>query len=85
MIFNKSKRIAGLELQITLMHQLNEKVLQRLSILEEENKHITERLLQFEKKQQETPPPNKREVTPQQVINEYFYFKEEHMSNGASE
>lgn len=85
MIFNKSKRIADLELQIKLLHQLNENVLHRLSILEESNKHITEQLLRLEKKQQETPPPNKREVTPQQVINEYFYFKEEHMNNGASE
>lgn len=77
--------IEDLKVQMMRMDELNEALSRRLSLCEQSIKLMTERLEELSKAHKEEPRQDQRKpnVTPEQVINEYFYFKEERLSNGA--
>ena len=86
-MFNKKKKNAQFEelkKDLADMQALHRNVMKRVKLLEEATIRLTNRLTEETRKREEEPPKQDTDkLTPQQIINEYFYFKEEQMSNGA--
>ena len=80
-MFNKKKKNAQFEelkKDLEDMQALHRNIMKRVKLLEEATIRLTE---ETRKREEEPPKQDTDKPTPQQIINEYFYFKEEQLSN----